>query len=81
MQGGEAVVLGLVDGAGGRKMGEDEAHSAHVPPQSCMVQAVEAIVVGGRDVRLGLQQQLHHVVALLGYGVMEGRVSLQVLQV
>lgn len=45
-----------------------------------MVQRVEAVVVGERDVSRVVQQQRQHVVPLLGYGVMQGRVTLGVLQ-
>ena len=76
----EAIILGLVDGAGGREMSEDEPHGTHVASESCVVQTVEAIVVGGGDVRLRLHQQLYHVVTLLGNGVMKGRIPFQVLQ-
>ena len=51
----------------------------HVAPQGGVVQTVEPVAVGDRDVHVRLQQQLHHVVTLLGDGVVEGCVSLRVL--
>ncbi len=75
----EPVVLWLVDGAGGGQVGQDEPHGTHVPPQGCMVQAVEAVAVGEGDVHLCLQQELDHVVSLLRDGVVEGCVTISIL--
>ena len=79
MQRCEAVVLWLVDGAVRGQVGQDEPHGPHVAPQGGVVQAVEAVAVGEGDVHLALHQQLHHVVALLRDGVVEGRVSVSIL--
>ena len=45
-----------------------------------MVQGVEAIVVGDGDVSAGLQQHGQHVITLLADGVVQGCVTLRVLQ-
>ena len=45
-----------------------------------VVEGVEAIVVGEGDVSRMVQQQRQHVIALLGYGVVERRVALRVLR-
>lgn len=80
MQCCEAIVLGLVDGAIWGEVGEDQPHGTHVPTQGGVVQTVEAVAIGHGDVDLcRFHQELHHVVTLLGNGVMEGRVALRIL--
>lgn len=75
----EPIVLGLIDGTVRRQVPQDESKGTHVAPQSSVVQAVEAIGVGDGDIHLGLHQQLHYVVTLLGDGIMKGCVTLSIL--
>ena len=69
MQRCKAIVLGFVHGAAGRQVLQDQSHSGRVAAQGGVVEAVEAVVVGQGHVGPGNQQQLHHVLPLLGDGV------------
>lgn len=44
-----------------------------------MVQCIEAVVISDGDIRAAVKQEGHHVVPLLGDGVVEGCVSLGIL--
>ena len=79
MQRREAVILGLVNGGTEGEIGQDESYGAHVAPKGCMVEGIEAVVIGNGVVSLELQQKLNNVVTLLGYGIMKGRVTLRIL--
>lgn len=58
-----------------------EAAVPGVPPQRCVMESVEAVVVSDGDVSAGLQQNRQHVVPLLADGVVERCVSFRVLQI
>ena len=54
--------------------------SPWVASQRGVVQGVEAVAVGQRDVGVVVQQQAQHVVPLLGDGVVQRRVSILILR-
>ena len=75
----EAIILGLVNGGTEGEIGQDESYGTHVASEGCMVEGIEAVVIGNGVVSLELQQKLNNVVTLLGYGIMKGRVTLRIL--
>ena len=68
---------------GGREGGRERGYSgtsdkgpSYIIPKSCMVKAVEAVVIGDGDIGPSVKQQSNHVVSLLGDGVVERCVPL-----
>jgi hypothetical protein len=51
-----------------------------ISAKRCVMQGIEAVVIGDHDVGVVLQQQRQHVVALLGDGVVQRSVAFRVLQ-
>jgi hypothetical protein len=71
----EAIILCLIDGGADGEVGQDESNGSHVAPEGCVVEGIEAIVVGDGVVSLELQQQLNNVITLLGDGIVKRSVT------